>query len=69
MIDGCVTSRIKVLSPENYLRSLLSFVLSILRPHSSDVFFGSVYRTSTSPQRNCLKEPGKARDAISMQRE
>ena len=30
---------------------------------------GSVYRTGTGPQRNCLKEPGKARDAISMQRE
>ena len=27
------------------------------------------YRAGTGPQRNCLKEPGKARDAISMQRE
>ena len=30
---------------------------------------GSVYRTGTGPQLNCLKEPGKAHDAISMQRE
>ena len=30
---------------------------------------GSVCRTGTGPQCKCLKEPGKARDAISMQRE
>ena len=33
------------------------------------IIVGSVYRTGTGPQRNCLKEPEKARDAISMQRE
>ena len=37
--------------------------------HQGGFFWGSVYRTGTGSQRNCLKEPGKARDAISMQRE